>query len=79
MHHRRRFPHKIPKVKEAFVGKDPTVPSTSEDVYDDYLTLSDRIAQVSFEQENNNEMLRFSNFHFRSFPVTKGLGLSSPT
>ena len=50
MHHRRRFPHEMPKVKEAFVGEDPMISSASEEVYDDYLTLSDRIAKVNFEQ-----------------------------
>ena len=46
MHHRRRFPHEAPKVKEAFVGEDPTIATASEEVYDEYLALSDRIAKV---------------------------------
>ena len=45
-YHRRRFPHKMPKVREAFVREDTSVSSKVEDAFDDYLELSDRVAKV---------------------------------
>ena len=45
-HHRRRFPHKMPKVREAFVREDTSVTSKVEKAFDDYLELSDRVAKV---------------------------------
>ena len=46
MYHRRSFPHKIPRVKEAFVREDTTVSPKAEEIFDDYLKLSDRVAKV---------------------------------
>ena len=46
LHHRRMFPHNIPRVKEAFVREDATVSPESEEIFDDYLELSDRVAKV---------------------------------
>ena len=46
-YHRRRFPHKMPKVREAFVKEDPSVSSQVEEAFDDYLELSDRVAKVT--------------------------------
>ena len=36
VYHRRRFPHKMPKVREAFVKEDPSVSSKVEEAFDDY-------------------------------------------
>ena len=47
VYHRRRFPHKMPKVREAFVKEDASVSSKVEDAFDDYIELSDRVAKVS--------------------------------
>ena len=46
-YHRRRFPHKMPKVREAFVREDPSISSQVEEAFDDYLELSDRVAKVT--------------------------------
>ena len=46
-YHRRRFPHKMPKVREAFVKEDPSVSSEVGEAFDDYLELSDRVAKVT--------------------------------
>ena len=46
LHHRRKFPHKMPKVLDAFVTEDTSIPSTVEEAYDDYLELSERVAKV---------------------------------
>ena len=74
MHHRRRFPHDKLKVKEAFVRGDPTISPTSEVIYDDYLTLSDRIAKVSSEQDDESEMSIVLNIEFQVIPRHKGFG-----
>ena len=46
LYHRRRFPHKMPKVREAFLKEDASVSSKVEDAFDDYIELSDRVAKV---------------------------------
>ena len=51
MHHRRHFPHKIPRVQQAFVREDSTVSPNAEEKYDDYLELSDRVAKVGCSQK----------------------------
>ena len=53
MHHRRRFPHEMPKVKEAFVREDDSISPKSEEVYDDYLDLSERVAKVCFVSQGH--------------------------
>ena len=50
-YHRRRFPHKMAKVREAFVREDRSVSSKVEDAFDDYLELSDRVAKVLKERK----------------------------
>ena len=45
-YHRRRFPHKMPKVQEAFVREDTSISSKVEEAFDDFLELSDRVAKV---------------------------------
>jgi len=46
MHHRRQFPHEMPKVRDAFVKEDTSIPSSVEEDYTDYLELSERLAKV---------------------------------
>ena len=46
VYHRRRFPHKMPKVREAFVKEDTSVSSKVEDAFEDYIELSDKVAKV---------------------------------
>ena len=46
-YHRRHFPHKMPKVREAFVREDTSVSSKVENAFDDYIELSDRVAKVT--------------------------------
>ena len=46
LHHRRQFPHKMPKVRDAFVAEDTSIPSNTEEAFDDYLELSERVAKV---------------------------------
>ena len=45
-HHRKRFPHKMPRVQEAFVREDPSVSPKVEDALEEYLDLSERVAKV---------------------------------
>ena len=59
-YHRRRFPHKMPKVREAFVREDTSVSSKVEEAFDDYLELSERVAKVLKEKtEPYCEILTF--------------------
>ena len=46
LHHRRHFPHKMPKVREAFVLEDLSISSKVEEDYNEYLELSDRVGKV---------------------------------
>ena len=46
LYHRRRFPHKMSKVRDAFVREDASVSPNAEDAYEDYLELSERVSKV---------------------------------
>ena len=37
----------MPRVKKAFVREDTSVSPKAEEIYDEYLELSDRVAKVS--------------------------------
>ena len=46
LYHRRRFPHKMSKVRDAFVREDSSVSPDAEDKYEDYFELSERVSKV---------------------------------
>ena len=47
----------MPKVKEAFVREDASISPKSEEVYDDYLDLSDRVAKVCFVSQGHGRAM----------------------